>query len=122
METIALVAPLWRRVLAWPRASLGRWSLGLLGGFAALMCLLPAIISLYGGGEEVRRLSMKAGGKFFSLPLPAFVLLAAAASAVAGGVAALVAIIRKGERSILMIVPIIVGAFVSYFAIGEMVE
>ena len=114
--------PLWSRVLGWPRASLGRWSLGLLAGFIVLMFLFLAMISLYGGGNEVRRLSMQAGGKFFSLPWMGLTLLAAALSAVAGGVAALLAIVRKGERSILMVVPILVGSFVLFWAIGELFE
>jgi hypothetical protein len=112
--------PLWRRVMAWPGTSPGRWSLGLVAGFAVLMGLLFGIISLYGGGDEVRRLSVLAGGRFFSLPWPASTLLAAVVAAIAAGVAACVAIIGKGERSILMLVPLFVAAITLLFTIGEL--
>lgn len=115
-------SPLWRRVIAWPGTSPGRWSLGLLAGFIVLMFLFAASISLYGGGNEVRRLSMQAGGKFFSLPWLGSTLLAASLSAVAAAISALAAIVRKGERSILMVVPILVGSFVLFWAIGELLE
>ncbi len=107
--------PLWRRVLGWPCTALGRWSLLLLAGFVALMVLFFALISVYGGGDEVRRLSMQAGGRFFSLPWLGSTLLAAALSAIAGGVVALAAIIRKGERSIVMLVPLFVAGFVLFW-------
>ena len=57
---------------------------------------------------------------FFSMPLLSVTLLAAALSAIAGGVAALVAVIRDGERSIQMLLPVIVGAFVVFFGVGEL--
>jgi hypothetical protein len=114
--------PLWQRVLGWPGTALGRRSLLLLAGFVVLMILFFTMISLYGGGEAVRRLSMQAGGRFFSLPWLGSTLLAAVLSAIAGGVAALAAIIRKGERSIVMLVPLFVAGFVLFWVIGELME
>lgn len=111
-----------QRMLAWPNTSLGRWSLGLVAGFVALIGLFFATISLYGGGDEVRRLSMQAGGRFFSLPWLASTLVAAFVSAIAAGGAALAAIIRKGERSIAMLLPLFIGGIVILFAIGELFE
>ncbi len=111
-----------QRLVAWPCTSLGRWSLGLLAGFVVLMSLFFAITSFYGGVGEVRRLSIQAGGRFFSLPLFASTLVAAFVSATAAGVAALTAIIRKGERSIVMLLPLLIGSIVMLFAIGELFE
>ena len=108
--------------MAWPSTALGRWSLGLLAGFVVLMGLFFATMWLYGGVDEVRRLSMRAGGRFFSLPWIAATLVAAFASAMAAGGAATIAIIRKGERSIAMVLPLFIGGSVLLFTIGELFE
>jgi hypothetical protein len=110
------------RVIAWPSTYLGRWSLKLLAGFVALMGLFFVTISLYGGLDEVGRLSMQAGGRFFSLPWLASTLVAAVAAAVAAAGAALTAIIRKRERSLAMLLPLVIGGIVLLFAVGEMFE
>jgi hypothetical protein len=105
---------------------LGRSSFALVAGFVLFMCLLFTTVWLYGGGNEVRRLSMEAGGRFFSWSPPNLILaptlLAALASAVAAGAVALAAIIRKVERSILMLVPLAVAGIALVFAIGELFE
>ena len=120
MDTSAATLPLWRRVVAGPGTSLGKWSFALLAGFVVLMVLFFVILSLHGGVAAVRRATIQAGGGFFFRPGLAGTLLAAALSAVLGGVAALVAILRKGERSITMLIPLLVAAFVVLFAIGEL--
>ena len=107
-------------VLAWPRTSLGRWSLGLIAGFVVLIGLFFVMLSLYGGLDEVRRMSIQAGGRFFSLPWLALTLVAASVSAAAALGAALVAIIRKRERSIAILLPLLIGGLVTLFSIGEM--
>jgi hypothetical protein len=109
-------------VIAWPSTSLGRWSLGLLAGFVVLIGLFFVAISFYGGLDEVGRLSIQAGGRFFSLPWLASTLVAAVVSGVAAGGAALAAIIRKRERSIAMLLPLFIGVIVMLFAIGELLE
>jgi hypothetical protein len=111
-----------QKLMAWPSTALGRGSLWLLAGFIALMGLFAATMTLYGGVDEVRRLSIQAGGRFFSLPWIASTLVAAFASAIAAGGAALVAIIRKGERSIAMVLPVFMGAIVLLFSNGELLE
>jgi hypothetical protein len=51
----------------------------------------------------------------------AFAILAVAALlAVAGLVLSLYSIIRRGERSLLMLIPIVVGIFVLMFLVGEL--
>ena len=107
----------------WPNTSLGRWSLGLLAGFIALTGLFFALMQLYYGGiNEVSRLSAKSGGGFFSLPLFAGTLVAAFVLAFAAGVAAIAAIKRKGEQSILMVLPLLMGGIAAMFAFGVLVE
>jgi flagellar biosynthesis protein FliQ len=101
----------WARIRLLPRTRLGFWAVGLLAAFAAFFILL---ISLAASGQE--------GGEEFSdnlwLALPG---LAAGLSAVLGGVTAAVAVVRRGERSVLVFLPLIVGIFVAIFLLGELV-
>jgi hypothetical protein len=94
----------------------------LLLAFLVLIGLLFEMMALRGGIDEVRRLSLQAGGKFYSLPGLALTLVTAALSAVAAGGSALVAVIRKGERSITMLLPLLAGLIVIIWAIGELSE
>ena len=122
MDTVATTLPLWRRVAAVPGTSLGKRSFFLLEGFVLLLFLFFALVWLSGGKDAVHQEFIQAGGRFFYHPWFAVTLLAAALSAVLGGVAALVAIFRKGERSITMLIPLLVAGFVVYFAIGALLE
>ena len=94
--------PRWER----PRTSLGRWSLELFAGFTALMSLFIAILSLYGTTNEV----------ILTCTAAAF------GSAFAAGIAAIVAIKRKDERSILMVLPLILGGIATMAAFAVIVE
>ena len=105
----------------WPRTSLGRWSLWLIAGFIALMVLFFALVSIYGGFNELFRLSAKGGGGFFSLPLFALTLVAAFGLAFAAGVAAALAIKRNGEHSIVMLLPLFMGGVGTMFFIALMI-
>ena len=92
-----------------PVTRLGWWSAGLLTAAAALFI---ALVSLVASGQE-------GGEGFFSnlwLSLPA---LGAVLSAVLAGVTAGVAIVRRGERSILVFLVLIVGLIVALFLLGE---
>jgi hypothetical protein len=108
-------------VIAWPGTPAGRWAFYLLGGFVVLISLFFGIIALYGGGDEVRRLSVQAGGRFFSLPLFGVTLTAAFVSVLAAAGAALRAF-SKGDRSILLLLPVGLGVLALLFAIGEFFE
>jgi len=110
------------RVFAFPATFMGGWSIKLLVGWVALLVLAFVAVVLHGGSEATRRLSMAAGGKFFSLPSVAIPMAAGLLSAIAAFVVALVAIIRKGERSIVMLLPTLVGGLVLLFVIGEFCE
>jgi hypothetical protein len=91
----------WQR----PSTSLGNWSLGLVGGFVALMILLFVMLS-------ITRKDVILG----------CTLASADGSALAAAVVATVAIKRKGEQSILMLLPLLMGGIAALFAFGVLVE
>ena len=103
--------PLRRRVLAMPRTSAGEWSLVLAAAYAVLLSLAFAMfvseLGCFGTTSNWARLA--ANGT----------LLAAAVLALAAGVAAGIAIFRKGERSILMLLPMALGVIVAIVGIGS---
>jgi hypothetical protein len=104
----ATVLPLSQRVLSTPHTSFGKWSIWLLAAFVLLMCVFFALM---------RTVSLP--GNYVRLWVP---LISAAISAVAAGIVALLAIFRRAERSILMLLPLLVAALVLLFTIGEMNE
>ncbi len=95
-----------------PVTRLGWWSAGLLTAFAAF---LTALFSVVAAGE-------RGGEGFFSnlwLALPG---LGAGLTGVLAGVTAGVAIVRRGERSVLVFLVLIVGLIVALFLLGEAVS
>jgi hypothetical protein len=110
------------RVFAFPATFMGRWSLKLLVGWVVLLVLTFVAVVLHGGSEATRRLSMAAGGKFYSLPSVAVPMAAGFLSAIAAFFVAFFAIIRRGERSIAMLLPIVLGGLMLLFVIGEFLE
>jgi len=104
----ATVLPLSQRVLSTPHTSFGKWSIWLLAAFVLLMCVFFALM---------RTVSLP--GNYVRLWVP---LISAAISAVAAGIVALLAIFRRAERSILMLLPLLVAALVLLFTIGGMNE
>ena len=95
-----------------PVTRLGWWSAGLLAAFAAF---LTALFSLIAAGE-------RGGEGFFSnlwLALPG---LGAGLSGVLAGVTAGVAIVRRGERSVIVFLVLIVGLIVALFLLAETVN
>ena len=58
---------------------------------------------------------------FFSDPINALLLISAVASAITGGVTAVAAIIRKRERSFLLLPTLLLGIFVLFFTVGELI-
>jgi hypothetical protein len=88
-----------------PSTSLGNWSLWLVGGFVALMILLFVLLSMTRNGVILGCTLASAGG-----------------SALAAGVVATVAIKKKGEQSILMVLPLLIGGIAAIFALGVLVE
>jgi hypothetical protein len=102
--------PLWQRILRFPETRTGWWSVGFAGGFYVFNFLYRALAASTGGG----------GSTFFSHPLPALCVLAAAGCAIAGAATAAWAIARKGDRSLLLLITLLLGLFVLLFALGEL--
>lgn len=88
-----------------PSTALGNWSLGLVGGFVALMILLIAILSMTRNDVILTCTAVAACG-----------------SALAAAVVATIAIKRRSERSILMVLPLLVGGIAAMFAFGVLVN
>jgi hypothetical protein len=102
---------LWRRIISLPSTWLGRWSVGLAIAFFVLFPLWM-LYAMY--------LRPMARPAFFSDPLHAFLLLVAAAAAITSGIVGALAIVAKRERSFMVVLSVLVGAFVIYWTIGEL--
>ena len=93
--------PSWRRVFSLPKTRLGWWSAGLTALF------LVYIFALIIGVSTLEAENLPGIGLFMF-----GVTLAAAATG-------LVAVLRRGERSILMIFPVLIGVAALAMNIGE---
>jgi len=107
-----ITGSLWRRIVGLPSTRLGRWSVS----FAIAFLVLFPLWMLY-----AMYLRPIARPTFFSDPLHAILLLSAAAAAIAGGIAGVFAFAMRRERSFTVILSILLGAFVIYWTIGELV-
>lgn len=92
-----------------PRSGLGWWSIGL----AVLFIGLFVAWLLYVQATPIARPT------FFSDPLHACLLLGATAAGIAGAVAGVLALVAKGERSFMILLSVLLGAFVLYWTIGS---
>ena len=101
--------PLWRRILGLPSTRLGWASLWLLVGFLVFYALFQILVA---SGQ-------RGGETFFSNPWLALSILIAAGSAIAAGATAIVAILWRQERSILMFLSLMLGLLVAVFVLGE---
>jgi len=101
---------LWRRIIGPPSTRLGRWSVGLAIAFFVLF-LLWIVYAWF-----LRPIPRPT---FFSDPLHALLLLSAAVAAIASGIVGAGAIVAKRERSVMVVLSALVGAFVIYWTIGE---
>lgn len=96
------IPPLWRRVFSLPKTRPGWWSVGLAAVFA--LYLFGLVIGV--GAMEAENLP--GIGPFM------FVLTLAAAAT------GLTAVLRRGERSILLIFPVVIGVSVLFLEISEL--
>lgn len=87
-----------------PRTRLGFWAVRLLIAFGALFLTLCALVA---AGQR--------GVWLVSLAIPLFL-----SGLLAGGTGA-VAIVRRGERSVLVFLPLVVGILIVIFLLGELV-
>ena len=94
-----------------PQTRLGSWSCVLATTFLVLLllCLFYALVL-----RRIRRPT------FFSDPLAAVLLLSAAAAAIGGGIVGTIALAVKRERSIAVLLSVLLGAFVLYWTIAEL--
>ncbi|MFH1446508.1 MAG: hypothetical protein ABIG43_03745 [Chloroflexota bacterium] len=100
-----------RRFFGWPGTSSGWWSLWLTLGFLLFFAIFWGLFS---SGQ-------KGGDTFFSNPWLAWSMLLAATSAIAGGIFATAAIFWKKERSIFIFLAFLLGLYVAFFAIMEII-
>jgi membrane associated rhomboid family serine protease len=92
------------RIHLLPQTRLGLWAVRFLVAFAALFLTLCALVV---AGQR--------GVWLVSLVIPLGL-----SGALAGGTAA-VAVARRGERSVLVFLPLFVGLVVVFFAVGELI-
>jgi hypothetical protein len=93
-----------------PRSRLGSWSIVL----AVLFLALFAAWLLYVQANPIARPT------FFSDPLHACLLLGAAAAGIAGAIVGVLALVTKRERSLMILVSVLLGAFVLYWTVGSL--
>ena len=96
------------RFVGMPRSRPGWWSIGL----AILFLALFVAWLLYVRATPVARPT------FFSDPLHACLLLGAAGAAITGAIMGVLALVAKRERSFLILLSVLLGAFVLYWTIA----
>ena len=87
-----------------PGARLGFWAVRLLITFAALFVTLCALVA---AGQR--------GVWLVSLAIPLFL------SGLLAGATAAIAVVRRGERSVLVFLPLAIGIFIAIFLLGELI-
>ena len=96
--------------LGMPRSRLGWWSIGLAVAFLGLFVAWL----LYVWAIPIARPT------FFSDPLHACLLLGAAAAGITGAIVGVLALVAKRERSFMILLSVLLGAFVLYWTIGSL--
>jgi len=87
-----------------PRTRLGSWAVRFLVAFAVFFLTLCALVAAGQAGPWLA---------VFIIPLG---LSAAGAAATAA-----VAVVRRGERSVLVFLPLVVGILIAFFLVGELI-
>lgn len=95
-----------------PKTKLGKWSVGLVSAFFLLAATGNLIIYLQGPRNDET---------FFDNPLLSIVMLSAIVSAISGFVTGLIGITKGKERAVLVFAATLVGLFMLFFAVGEVV-
>lgn len=103
--------PLWRRVISLPKTTLGWWSVEFVGAFVAVQVALGIAV----GVMRATGLPANLGAQPWLMALVLSVLGGLALAAVATG---LIAVVRRGERSIIVIATVVLPII---FVLGEVV-
>jgi hypothetical protein len=93
-----------------PRSQLGWWSIGL----AVLFLGLFVAWLLYVRATPIARPT------FFSDPLQACLYIGATAAAISGAIVGVLAFVARRERSVLILLSVLLGAVVLYWTIGTL--
>ena len=100
--------PFWRGFLGWPSTRLGWWSVGLAAAFVVLSVINATVFMPSTDDAPWRHVVLPFYG------------LAMLSCGLAAGIAGLVAVIRKHERSWLVWLTIMPGLFVIFLLLGEL--
>jgi Na+/proline symporter len=94
-------------MLGFPGTRIGWWAVGLACTFSAFFALLQILVAT----------GQRGGDTFFANPWLGLTMLAAVVAAMAGGVAAAVAIFWKRERSLLAFAALLIGFLVGLLVV-----
>jgi cytochrome bd-type quinol oxidase subunit 2 len=94
-----------------PRTKLGKWSAWLIVAFAILLGVFYILVA---SGQ-------RGGDTFFSNPILTVPMLLAATSAIAAFIIGLISVVKRKERSVAVVLAIVVGLFVIIFVLGEVI-
>lgn len=103
--------PLWRKILSLPQTSFGWWSVEFVGAFVAVQVALGIAVGVMGATGLLTNL----GAQPWHMAIVLSVLGGLALAAVGTG---LIAVVRRGERSIIVIATV---ALPTIFVLGEIV-
>ncbi len=99
------------RVSILPKTPLGKWSTGLIIAFIVFIVVFQLLV-----------VSGQRGGKTFSSNLVLTIpILLAGTSGVFAFLTGLIGVIRNRERSILVFLAMLIGLFVLFFCLGEVI-
>ncbi len=93
-----------------PKTNLGKWSVGLIATFFLLLAAGMTVVSVF---------KQEGGETFFDNLWISVPMLSAGAAATAAFFAGIIAVIKQKERSILVIITILLGLLVLWFVVGE---
>ena len=95
-----------------PKTLLGKWSVGLIIAFFLLLATGMFVVSVLGqSGVET----------FFDNPTISIPMLSAGASAIAAFFTGIISIWRYKERSVFVFIATLMGFFVLWFVLGEII-
>lgn len=92
-----------------PKTNLGKWSVGLIIALFAFLTLFQILVA---SGQ-------RGGATFFSNPLLVVPLLIAGICGVSAFFAGIIGIMKRRERSVLVFLATVIGFFVLFFVLGE---